>query len=371
MARGRATTSRLRSHACRLRDARRPHPVRLAAPSTWRQRVTPRLVLCAFLAFASGLAAAPAIAPADVDAFVREMTERHGFDADALRTLLAQAEYRQGIIDAMNRPYEGLPWYRYQSLFVTPERIEGGSEYWRENQDTLARAHALHGVDPSIIVAIIGVETNYGRNLGQHAVIDALTTLGFAYPRRARFFRGELESFLLLAREEGMDPLEPVGSYAGAMGKPQFIPSSYRAYAIDFDGDGRRDLWNSDADAIGSVANYLARHGWQPGAAIAFPVDLSAAPPPDLAIAEKAPLEPNTTLAALTAAGLVAREAAAAQLDPTTAAILIRLEEPDAAYWIGLRNFYVITRYNHSTLYAMAVYQLSQAIRARVDGSAW
>jgi membrane-bound lytic murein transglycosylase B len=320
-----------------------------------------QLVLAGLLTFASlMLHAEPSTYRAGADAFVRDMVDRHGFDPVELKGVMERASYRQGIIDAMNRPYEAKPWHSYRQLFLTPERIGGGVDFWRSNAELLARAESAYGVSPQIIVAIIGVETNYGGNLGKHLVIDALTTLGFAYPRRADFFRRELEAFLLLSREEKVDPVAAVGSYAGAMGKPQFIPSSYRAYAVDFDGDGRRDLWDTNADVIGSVANYLKGHGWRPGEPVAFLAEPSAGVPVGLEIAEKSPVAPNTTAGDLRAAGVAWRET----LQPDAPATLIRLDGVQDEYWVGLDNFYAITRYNHSNLYAMAVHLLSEEIRA-------
>jgi membrane-bound lytic murein transglycosylase B len=321
-------------------------------------------MLAGMLAFAAlDLSAEPASYRSEAETFVRDMVDRHAFDPARLRDVLGRARYRPSIVDAMDRPYEGRPWHSYRGLFVTPERIKGGVAFWRDNAELLARAEADYGVSPQIIVAIIGVETRYGGNVGAHRVIDALTTLGFAYPRRAEFFRGELEAFLLLSREEQMDPLEVVGSYAGAMGKPQFISSSYRAYAVDFDGDGRRNLWGSNADVIGSVANYFNRHGWRPGESVAFPAELRAGIPTGLEIAEKTPVEPKSTAGELRSAGVDWRE----PLPPSAAATLIRLGGAEDEYWVGLVNFYVITRYNHSNLYAMAVHQLSEEIRSRYD----
>ncbi len=240
----------------------------------------------------------------------------------------------------------------------------GGVDFWRDHAAILSRAESTYGVAPEIIVAIIGVETNYGANVGTHRVIDALTTLGFAYPKRADFFRSELVEYLLLTREEEIDPLVALGSYAGAVGKPQFISSSYRAFAVDFDADGRRDLWHSDPDVIGSVANYFQHHGWRPGKAVAIPATFSGDDPPrGLAVSEQEPLTPSLTAESLRAAGV----AWTAPLEPSAPLTLIRLPGPVDEYWIGLDNFYVVTRYNHSNLYAMAVHQLSQEIRARHD----
>ncbi|WP_295402695.1 lytic murein transglycosylase B [uncultured Thiocystis sp.] len=310
------------------------------------------------------VAAAPDDDRAGVQRFVAEMTERHGFDPVALQTLLETARYRPAIVDAMNRPYEDKPWPEYRALFLTPERIDAGVAFWRDHAETLTRAETAFGVAPEIVVAILGVETRYGRNLGTHRTLDALTTLGFSYPKRADFFRGELESFLLLSREEGLDPGRILGSYAGALGTPQFIPSSYRAYAVDFDGDGQRDLWHSNPDVIGSVANYFKLHGWRPGEPVAFPSELKAGLPDGVDIAGKTPLMPNRTAGDWRDAGIDWRASTA----PSTPAVLIRLAGPTDEYWIGLDNFYVITRYNHSNLYAMAILQLSEAIRARHAG---
>ncbi|EGV34033.1 lytic murein transglycosylase B [Thiorhodococcus drewsii AZ1] len=339
--------------------------------------MSPRCKTVAGIALAIGFSFAASAEPPDayrtgIERFVADMDGEQGFDAETLRGLLSQASYRQSIIDAIQRPYEAKPWRDYRKIFITPERIRGGARFWRENAATLERAEATFGVKQEIIVAIIGVETNYGANVGTYPVLDALSTLGFAYPPRADFFRGELEDFLRLTREEEIDPLRAVGSYAGAMGKPQFIASSYRAYAVDFDGDGRRDLWNSDADVIGSVANYFSQHGWRSGEAVAYPARSPQDSPQTLAIAEKAPLAPNLTAGALSNAGVEWD----ATLPAETPLTLLRLDgdgrhgEDGDEYWIGLTNFYVITRYNHSNLYAMAVHQLSESIRARhLDGS--
>jgi membrane-bound lytic murein transglycosylase B len=215
-------------------------------------------------------------------------------------------------------------------------------------------------VPPELVTAIIGIESNYGANLGKHRVLDALTTLGFSYPKRAKFFRKELENFLLLSREEAVDTLSVTGSYAGALGMSQFIPSSYRAYAVDFDGDGRRDLWNSTPDAIGSVANYFKRHGWRPGEEVAIPAEVPARLPEAVPVAGSKPMKPRTSVGKLASLGVRAER----PLPPSVRASLIRLEAPGDQYWLGLGNFYVITRYNHSNLYAMAVHQLSQEIKA-------
>jgi membrane-bound lytic murein transglycosylase B len=304
------------------------------------------------------LAATASAEPDPRSTFIDQMVSEHGFDAAAVAKLLDQAELRQDIIDAISRPAEAKPWWQYQRIFLTPARAEAGVAYWEKNADLLARAEQVYGVAPEIIVAIIGVETFYGRYTGGYRVLDALSTLGFHYPPRAKFFRGQLGQFLLLTREEQLDPTKPVGSYAGALGRPQFIPSSYRHYAVDFDGDGKRDIWDNDADVIGSVANYFARHKWEPGAKVVFKAELNGAAASDLVQSDS---KTGYQLGELRAAGVVAAEGLA---DDTPVSLFALEEEDGNSHWVGLNNFYVITRYNRSNLYAMAVYQLSRQILA-------
>ena len=314
-----------------------------------------RVVLMAALLL--GWTGAQAALDAEQRAFVDEMVREHGFDRTELTVLLEDARFQAGIIALITRPAESKPWYEYRAIMVTPERVEQGVEFWLRNADTLRRAEAEFGVPPEIITAILGVETRYGRNTGRHQVLDALFTLGFGYPKRASFFRKELEQFLLMTREEHLDPRTLTGSYAGAMGRPQFMPSSFRAYAIDFDGDGRRDLWGSDADAIGSIANYFVRNGWRPGERVALPASgIDARHQRFL----EAGLKPSFTLDELVTAGV---RVATDGLPADTPCSLFDLdEESGPAYWVGLQNFFAITRYNRSELYAMAVYQLSREI---------
>lgn len=292
------------------------------------------------------------------EAFVERMAARHDLDPDDIRAVLSEARYQQSIIDAITRPAEARPWHQYRPIFMTEARIAGGAEFWRANQALLEQVEQQFEVPIEIIVAIVGVETNYGLNTGSFRVIDALATLGFYFPRRADFFSSELGHFMALAREENLPLTEVRGSYAGAMGLGQFIPSSYRAYAVDFDGSGVRDLWRSLPDALGSVANYLAEHGWQWGEPLIMPV---TAVPEDLDVAFNINL--NHTLAELAALGI---EFDRGDRSADERATLVTLEtENGHEYWLGLNNFYVITRYNRSPLYAMAVLQLAEAIAER------
>ena len=294
---------------------------------------------------------------ASVKVFIDEMVAEHNFDRAALAQLFSQAEKKQRILDAISRPAEKtLTWADYRKIFVTDTRIEGGVEFWQENEVILNRAAKEFGVPEEIIVAIIGVETRYGGNKGSYRVIDALSTLAFDYPRRSKFFRKELKEFLLLSREQQQDPLDLIGSYAGAMGYGQFIPSSYRAYAVDYDKDNFADIWNNTEDAIGSVANYFKRHGWKAGEQVAVRTRVKEGY--DQSVINDS-LKPKRDLAALKAKGF----APIGNLQDAQPASAIRLEgQYGTEYWIGLQNYYVITRYNHSRLYAMAVWQLSQEI---------
>ena len=318
-----------------------------------------RLALLLIALLLPGTALANLSQRGDVREFIDQLAENHGFDRDEVATLLDHAEVRQEILDLISRPAERTHnWGSYRPIFLTEPRIAGGVDFWNQHHETLARAEAVYGVPAEIIVAIIGVETFYGRHTGRHRVLDALVTLGFDYPPRARFFRSELEHFLLMAREEGFDPRQPMGSYAGAMGIPQFISSSYRAYSVDFSGSGRRDLAGDVADAIGSVANYLARHRWEPEQPVAVPARVDGNGYREVIAAG---LEPHTPVAEL------ARQGVTPQRDDGYRGngALIKLEtDAGSEHWLVWRNFYAITRYNHSPLYAMAVYQLSREIRA-------
>lgn len=294
-----------------------------------------------------------------VQAFIDDMVTKHGFSKDELTRVFEQAERRDDILELMSKPAEKrLKWFEYRKIFLTQTRIDGGVQFWQQHADILDQAAAAFGVDPQIIVAIIGVETRYGRITGRHRVLDALATLAFDYPPRSKFFTGELEQFLILAREEDIDLLTATGSYAGAMGYGQFIPSSYRHYAVDFDASGSRDLWNSPMDIIGSVANYFKQHGWEHGGVVASRATVTG---DDYQAVLELGYKPNTVLDALRHDGITPDT----PLPDDLVAALIQFDQEDGPeYWLGFNNFYVITRYNHSPLYAMAVYQLSEEIRA-------
>lgn len=311
------------------------------------------------LALSAGTQAVPLdTGSSEIRNFIDEASERHGLDPAMVESLLEEARHKQDIIDAISRPAEAMPWRRYRPIFLGEDRIREGAAWWVEHEALISRAAEEYGVDEAIIVAIIGVETRYGMHRGRHRVLDALVTLAFGYPPRADFFRRELEQFMLLVDEEAIDPLEVRGSYAGAMGIPQFISSSYRHYAVDGDGDGRRDLVGNVADAVASVGNYFKAHRWRQGEAVVFPAEVAEPARAD-ALANQG-RQPYTTVGELRAAGI---EPMGDVADDAAATLMALEGEAGTEYWIGLHNFYVITRYNHSPLYALAVYQLAQAIR--------
>ncbi len=297
----------------------------------------------------------------------RQMVERlqasHGFDPKELYGVLSRVERQPWILDLVNRP-PAQPsdrptgsWTRYSAKFLNEDRISKGLQFWNEHADTLERASRSYGVPPEYVVAIIGVETHYGRNMGKTQVIDALGTLAFDFPRRSDYFTKELEEFLVMTRNEGLDPFQPRGSYAGAMGYGQFMPSSFHRFAVDFDGDGRRNLWDAE-DAIGSVANYFNGNGWRSGETVAVPASAQGSTPRSM----KADYTTSYRV------GELAREGVSSlrPLDSDTTVSLLRLDATGGyEYWLGLPNFYVITRYNHSTHYAMSVHQLAQQLRSR------
>jgi membrane-bound lytic murein transglycosylase B len=380
------------AQAIDLRRVRRYH-----SPSPRRLAISQYRLLAAFaaaiaVAFATtpAAAAAPSRKPVsrvqpgsgyerrdDVRAFIDELVREQGFSRQALVRWFRDVRYQPKIVDAMQRPLVAPPaWFEYAPQFLSPARIDGGVAFWREHAGALARAEAEFGVPPEIVVAIIGVETFYGRNVGGYRVIDALTTLAFDYPRRGAFFRGELRDFLLLARDEQFSPLVPKGSFAGAFGVPQFMPGSVRRYALDYDGDGHIDLWHSADDAIGSIANYLARHDWLRGQPV-WSKALIAPSQRDATLQKlDGGLSERRPLAAWNADG-VAAERLPDPMSPEPVGLLALEEPPDAdadgnggdaqSVWVVFPNFYVITRYNKSRLYAAAVTSLGEAIRAGYD----
>ena len=297
--------------------------------------------------------------------FIEKMVNKHGFDRKQLQEILSQAKRLDSVLRLMDRqaPTTQPPagpngaWLRYRKQFITPDNVQNGVAFWNQYEDALNRAWQVYGVPPEIIVGIIGVETRWGRVMGKTRILDALATLSFNYPRRAEYFSGELETFLLMARDESDDPLDLKGSFAGAMGYGQFMPSSYKQYAVDFNGDGHINLWDP-VDAIGSVANYFKGHGWVKGDTVAVPANGQA---PGLANGFKT----QYSISQLAAAGLTPQQS----LGNHQQASLLRLDIGTGyQYWYGLPNFYTITRYNHSTHYAMAVWQLGQAVAlARVQ----
>jgi membrane-bound lytic murein transglycosylase B len=291
-----------------------------------------------------------------VQSFIDSMAKEHNFDRQELVKLFKQVNINKKIIEAIKRPAESKPWYQYRPIFLTQKRIHEGVKFWEKHADALKRARKTYGVPEQIVVAIIGVESFYGRHKGRYRVMDSLSSLGFAYPKRSKFFLSELEEFLLLAREEKVNPLAYKGSYAGAMGKPQFIASSYRNYAVDFDNDGKRDLLDNTTDVIGSVANYFSRHHWQRDEPITTPAQTTGNSFKQIL---KNGTKPKAPLSKLLQNGISVYN----EFPLSQASALIELETRGGQeYWVGFDNFYVITRYNHSELYAMAVYQLGQAI---------
>ena len=296
----------------------------------------------------------------EIKKFIAEFARQHQYPEDSLTALFSGVTRQTQVLDAIQSPAEKkADWRWYRGIFITPQRIDEGLQFWTRNTEVLAAARQRFGVPEEIIVAIIGVETFYGRYVGKYLVLDSLVTLGFDYPPRQKFFRSELEHFILLSQEEQLDPRAIKGSYAGAMGLGQFISSSYRKYAIDFDGNGKRDLWESEEDAIGSVANYFKRHGWEPDRAVIVPVEVRGDRYMALLGQGLKPITPVSELSQY--------DIDIGIDDPTRLQEKVTLLEfkndPTAEYWAGFDNFYVITRYNHSSMYAMAVYQFSQRLK--------
>ena len=300
----------------------------------------------------------------DVQHFMNYMVNKHGFNKQQLVQIFNEVQLQPQIIESMDKPFEKKNWDVYKQLFLTPQRVQGGIEFWKTNQAALAKAEKYYGVPANIIVAILGIETLYGKNQGNYRVLDALSTLAFNYPKRSEFFSKELAEYLLLCREHHVSPTQYLGSYAGAMGKPQFMPSSYRYYAADFSGNTKKDLMNDDEAVIASVANYFHKHGWKLNQSIAQPAKVvgmkfkrinsdyktAAYSPKELAAAGITPLTTTN--------------------QPQKVGLITLMTETGSEYWLAYPNFYVITRYNTSPQYALAVYLLSQRIKNQWTSSA-
>ena len=293
--------------------------------------------------------------------FIGEMADRHGFDPSQLRDTLSQAEYRPQIIALMSKSRQKKRWDEYRNIFLNPQYISGGLRFWKQNASSLDRARRRYGVPEEMISAIIGIETNYGQQTGRFKVINALTTLAFNYPPRSKLFRTELEQYLLLSRDEEFPLLDLKGSYAGAMGIAQFMPGSYRRYAVDFDRDGHRDLFKNVNDAIGSVANYFTAHGWRSNDPIAAPATVRGS---GSTAFSNNNLHLRIRLDRLYEKGISLDGVYPGHREAIPLSLPVKGGQE---FWLGFENFYVITRYNHSVYYAMAVYQLSETLRKRFD----
>ncbi len=323
-----------------------------------KKRIIPALVLT----LACHNAMAVDVDRPEVKSFIDAMVENHSYDRAKLESVLTQAESKESILEAIARPAERtLNWGEYRNIFMTNERIAAGTAFWKEHDAELQRISDETGVSIEILVGIIGVETYYGRITGSYRVLDALSTLAFDYPPRSKFFLGELEHFLLLVREEGMQATDATGSYAGAMGRPQFMPSSYRAYAVDSTDDGKRDIWENWSDVIGSVANYFVRHGWRRDAQVVASATLGAQWSGDT---PENTLTPAETVTSLSHQGVMF----STELPGDQKSQLLTLVGEDGdEHWVGFHNFFVITRYNRSVMYALAVHQLGQEIATEVN----
>jgi membrane-bound lytic murein transglycosylase B len=318
-------------------------------------------LICVALTLSTQPAAAIDTRRSDVKDFIAHMVDVYSFKKRPLRKLLNSAQIQPAIIDAMNKPAEKAKlWYEYRSIFVTERRIREGTEFWIAHRQALDQASVRSGVAPEYLAAILGVETFYGRLTGSYRVLDALVTLSFDYPARGKFFRDELEQYLLLTRDAHLDPLAIKGSYAGAMGAPQFMPSNYRRYAVDADADGHIDLWSNWADVCASVGNYLKEHGWNAGEPVLAEAAVTEEKAGDL---DGRKLALSETVTSLRAMGV----SFDSPLPADAPALLIAADDTDGVHWrVGYNNFFVITRYNHSALYAMAVYELAAAIKQQV-----
>ncbi len=305
----------------------------------------------------ASLAKLPFSERTDVDRFMNKMHSIYHFKRDKLKKLFDQVEVREDIIERIKKPYEKKPWRDYKKLFVTDSRLKDGLDFWLQHEATLKRAEKKYKVPASVIVAIIGIETKYGRNQGSYKVLNALSTLAFNYPKRAKFFKKELTQFLLLCREQKISPLSVYGSYAGAIGQPQFMPSSYRYYAVDFSGNGKKDLSHNTDDVIGSVANYLKIHGWKYKQPIA---EQGANKHRGYRFLDVEAKQAKYTTRRLKNLGIKLK----AENLPKRASVIALHSDNDKEYWVGYPNFFVITRYNNSKQYALAAYLLAQNLKS-------
>ncbi|CEK10038.1 lytic murein transglycosylase B [Legionella hackeliae] len=301
----------------------------------------------------------------DVQRFINNMVQEHGFNKKELTQIMDDVKLQPQIIESMEKPYEKKSWDVYKQLFLTPERVQGGIAFWTANREALEKAEKKYGVPANIIVAILGVETLYGKNQGNYRVIDALSTLAFNYPKRSAFFTKELREYLLLCREHRVSPTEYMGSYAGAIGKPQFMPSSYRYYAVDFSGNAKKDLVNDDEAVIASVANYFHKHGWQMNQGVAQPAKILGSSYKKINTGYKSAAYRWQQLAA---AGV--KPLTASLHSPSKVGLIELTTQTGAEYWLAYPNFYVITRYNSSPQYAMVVYLLAQQLKMQWASSA-
>lgn len=318
------------------------------------------LVLSTLLSSALAQADSAFIQRKEVQSFIESMVKKHGFDKKQLTTVMSNVQLQPSIIESMERPYEKKPWNIYKQIFLNPEHLQGGIAFWKANQEALNQAEKQYGVPAHIIVAIIGVETLYGKRQGNYRVLDALTTLAFNYPKRSPFFTKELEEYLILCHEHHVSPTQYLGSYAGAMGKPQFMPSSYRYYAANFSGDSKIDLMNDDSAAIASVANYFKKHGWKTHQGIAQPATVNGSNYKNINTTNRTATYP---IKQLVQSGI--KPLTAATNSPSKVGLIELTTQTGEEFWLAYPNFYVITRYNTSPQYALVVYLLSQQLKSQ------
>lgn len=342
----------------RLTPTGRPADMDDPILTVWQQQRQPNAAPPFFNQPAPSVAQTGYLANPNVQAFIRYQHQANGLDMQYLQDFFSRVGYRGNIIPMMNRPGTSRPWYEFRTGNAGSQKISGGRRFYQTHRAVIDQAAARYGVPAPLIVAILGIETNYGANKGNIPVAESLATLAFDYPRRGELFQKELGEFLLLAQEEKRDPMSFVGSFAGAMGLPQFMPSSFRKWAVDFDGDGRRDIWNNIPDTAASVANYMKQHGWQTGGKMLVPAQVAESPKIQALVDEKTAL--NYTVGQLRQWGVTPAEPVA----DSEKAFLFRLETAPGQfeYYLGLHNFYVVWQYNHSRMYVTAVQQIARGI---------